>query len=183
MVARKFQQTSDSELISAVIASEAGAFEELANRHRPLMLRIARDHFGLGTDDAEDIVQDVFARLLAEDCRHLKAFHGECKLSTWLFNVTRNRCIDFKRRKRPDPMPNDDPANGTDVAGTAELRATIGRALEMLPSRPRLLLQLRYFQGLSYREIGQLLGVPPNTVGSGINRAKKRLREILGDRL
>ena len=180
MAARIFQQAPDSELIAAVVAGRAGAFDELAARHRPLMLRIAREHFRIRPDDAEDIVQDVFARLLGNDCEHLKAFHGECKLSTWLYNITRNRCIDLKRRKGADPMPADDPANGADVAGTAELRATVDRALAELPPRSRLLLRLRYFQQLSYQEIGDLLGVPANTVGSGINRAKKRLREILG---
>jgi RNA polymerase sigma-70 factor, ECF subfamily len=100
-------------------------------------------------------------------------------VSTWLYRVLSNVCIDELRRRRPPPDPA--PAHGGRDSGDVE-RVDLARALDAVPREARLLLALHYVNGLSYRELARVRGISVNTVKSQLARGKTILRRALGDR-
>ncbi len=146
---------------------------ELYRQHRRRALAIAR-RIVRDADDAEDVVQDVFARLFAQGAR----FDGKAACTTWLHRVLVNSSINSLRaRRRRDgleatPQAPEDPES---CAVGAERHALLLEAMELLSEQHRLVVTLRDLRGYSYPEIARLLGLPEGTVKSALNRGRTRL--------
>lgn len=169
------------------------AFAEIHRRHAPRSLRLA--HRVLGDADlAADVVQEAFLSVVRKGPR----FEERARFTSWLFRIVLNRAIDLRRRVRRGPLTGpgagdagDDPfaairAQGAGPAATARdaERAEIVRAaIARLSPKLMEIVVLRYPEGMSYEEIGELLDLPPGTVRSRLNRAHAALRELLGERL
>src|SRR3989449_8658050 len=125
--------------------------------------------------DAEDAVQRALMKAFAARA----AYSPRWAVSTWLYRVLSNVCIDELRRRRPPPDPA--PAHGGRDSGDVE-RVDLARALDAVPREARLLLALHYVNGLSYRELARIRGISVNTVKSQLARGKTILRRALGDR-
>jgi RNA polymerase sigma-70 factor (ECF subfamily) len=109
-------------------------------------------------------------------------FDGRAALSTWLYRIAVNEALLLGRRSAATRAAHDRAArqrtgNGQPAPG---LRLDIAHALERLSPEDQLVLLLRYDQNLDYRTIGEVLGIPGGTVASRLNRARERLRELLG---
>jgi len=121
--------------------------------------------------DAEDAVQ----RALLKAFEARESYAPRWALSTWLYRVLTNVCIDeLRRRRRVLPEP---PAPGR--AGTQVERADLARALAAVPREARVLLALHYVNGLSYRELAAIRGISVNTVKSQLARGKAILKHAL----
>jgi RNA polymerase sigma-70 factor (ECF subfamily) len=137
--------------------------------------------------DAEDVVQDACLRAL----KHFESFRGEAGTSAraWLLTIVRNTAYSSQRRKGPDGavLEFDEAQHSGAVADehpeAALLRSaaneSLRRALDSMAPEFREVIVLRELEGLSYKEISDVAGVPVGTVMSRLSRARKRLQEAL----
>lgn len=177
---------TDGEIIGRVCSGETRMFDELVRRYQDQVYAMAARFVGQPAD-AEDIAQEVFLKAF----RGLEAFKGDAKFSTWLYRITFNLCTDWLRRNRKPgratlsiDQGTQIPDAGNDVGESilaAEKRTEIRKALDALPERYRTVLTLLYDQELSYDQIGSILEVPTKTVETRLYRARRILRERLGD--
>ncbi len=155
-------------------------FEQVVLPHLDSAYNLARWLTGDG-HDAEDVVQEAYLRAL----RFFGGFRGG-DARPWLLAVVRHACYDWLQRNRPrQPLTVFDEELHTGAEGGAdpvelllreEDRAQLRRALGELPVEFREVLVLRELEGLSYREIGAVTGLPPGTVMSRLARARDKLR-------
>ena len=138
------------------------------------LYRFCRSMLGAG-DDAEDVVQDAFVKLL----QHLRAGGDRGNLRAWLFTVAANRCRDrLRRRLRWLPWSSETDQRPAPVSVDPIDVEPARRALRALPTRDRLLLSLRA-QGLSYADIARATGIRPTSVGRLLARAVDRWKRSL----
>ncbi len=162
------------------------AFDRIVERHSAEVAALANRLLGW-PGDVDDVVQEVFLAAFLG----LKRFRGECRLRTWLFAITVNECRTFRlRRHRRLPaaivagVEAADPGPGGDKAAMdQETSARVRRAVQGLPQKYREVTVLRYLQGLDTQEICELLGLTVNAMQVRLNRARKKLKEHLGDLL
>lgn len=160
------------------------AFEELLDQYEARVYRLALRYTG-STPDAEDLTQEIFLGIY----RNIGDFRGASRLSTWIYRVAVNHCLEHRRKKRLDTVPHneeidmpsvdwrDDPVQ---VATRQELATQVETALERLSPLHRDVILLHEMQGLTYQECAEALKVPVGTVKSRLSNAFVRLRELLG---
>ena len=175
---RDTPRTDDDALLLARFAvGDQGAARILTDRLLPGVLRHAWRILG-DEAEAEDVAQDAMLRLWrqAGDWRA-----GEARVSTWLYRVTRNLCID-RIRKRRSMAPIEGVAEPTDPAPSALERLVsseesrgLARAILALPERQRQALVLRHFEGISNPEISARLDCSVEAVESLLARARRQL--------
>ena len=143
--------------------------------------------------DAEEITQDVFV----EAYNKAHTFKGESQVSTWLYRITTNKCIDHirskKRKKRfalltqlfhdsGEPISDaSDFVHPGVVAENKEKAAVLYKAIEQLPETQKVAFLLSETGGLNYGEISEILGTSVSSIESLLFRARKNLRKILAD--
>lgn len=167
-----------------VLAAQAGlgdrqAFAEIVRRHTPAMSRYAYRMLG-DVHDSEDIVQEA----LLSAWRGLAAFRGESTVRTWLFRLVATKAFNSRRRTRPAPSDPDvlldraAPGPGpSDHAIDSHMLADLQVALGHLPARQRACWLLREVEGLSYREIAEVLATSVPAVRGQLERARTGLAE------
>ena len=131
-------------------------------------------------EDAEEATQDVFLRIH----RGLSGFEGRAALKTWIWRIVINVCASRVRKRQPfyqDAPLTEQPAASLSDDGLIanERRGIVVQAMSRLPVRERDVLQLFYFESLSYQEIADVLAVPIGTVGTAMHRGRERLRGLL----
>jgi RNA polymerase sigma-70 factor (ECF subfamily) len=163
---------------------------EIYQRHKDRIYSIALRYSG-DAAAAQDIAQDIFLKLFAS----IGNFRGESTFETWLFRLVVNCCFDYRRKtKRLAPL----------VEGVLDLMRAPGRsaleevmrqetngqvrmAVDTLPPEQRMVVVLRYTEGLSYDEIAEVMGCSAGTIASRLNRVHKvlerRLCRVIGNRL
>jgi RNA polymerase sigma-70 factor (ECF subfamily) len=167
-------------------SNELERFEALVVPHLSAAYTLAR--YLMRTDqDAEDIVQDAYLRAL----KHFAGFRGEARTSAraWLLAIVRNTAYSSRRRHRPEDGASEfdetlhSDAVAADHPEAALLRRTaqdsVRHALDRLAPEFREVIVLRELEGLSYKEISDVAGVPVGTVMSRLSRARSRLQEAL----
>jgi RNA polymerase sigma-70 factor (ECF subfamily) len=169
---------TDRELMAGVARREAAAFSLLVNRYSGRLLAVAHRLLG-SRADAEDAVQ----RALLQSYTSASSYKSAWAVSTWLYRILTNVCVDELRRRATraaydgsqaafdSPRPR---GPGRDV--------DLHRALERVPREARVLLALRYADGLSYGELARIRGISVNTVKSQLARGKALLRAELEKR-
>ncbi|MFZ0040165.1 MAG: sigma-70 family RNA polymerase sigma factor [Solirubrobacteraceae bacterium] len=188
--ARIAPELPEDVLVAAARQGEDQAFEELYARYRQrifaFILSRVRDH-----GRAEDIAQDVFISAL----RRLRASDQQISFKPWIYEIAKNACIDeFRRgsRSREIPLETDE-----EVTGRRPMISIVPTPSDAVENRQRLddlrgafgglseshhqLLVLREFEGLSYDEIGERLGMTRQMVESGLFRARRKLTEEYDD--
>lgn len=180
----------DLEAVRRVQAGDTEAFELLVEKYKRKAFRLAyqvlRDQ-----EEALDAAQEAFVKAF----RALPKFKGDSAFYTWLFRITMNLALDRKRQRtsRARSMGAEDvppeewerTAVSTDpdpeiLATGAERRERIRKALDSLSEPHRAIIILSDIEGLQYREIAEVLGIPMGTVMSRLHHARKRLRQALG---
>ncbi len=165
-------------LLRASLQGETAAWGEVVSRYKDAVLGLCLG-FLRNRADAEDIAHDAFIR--AYD--NLRRYNLEKRFSTWIFTIAANLCRNRLRYRRNHPVfePEFDQAGGIDPAGVIarEDRACrVQQALNRLPYAYRAPLVLRFYNDLSYREIGGILSIPEGTVKTRIHRGKAMLKEL-----
>jgi RNA polymerase sigma-70 factor, ECF subfamily len=167
---------SDAELLVAHVAGDRYAFEELFHRHHRQLYRLAQIS-SRTPEDAADALQD--AMLSAH--RSAPRFRHDASVSSWLYRIVVNACLDRLRRNKShlmtaledDACPIGDPTPRVDTALVVE------RALMRLPVEQRAAVVAVDMQGFSVAETARLLGVAEGTVKSRCSRARAKLAETL----
>ncbi len=130
-------------------------------------------------DDAFDLTQQTYVQAFRNLCR----FDGRSALSTWLYRIAVNQALRFRHRaaqiqRRTETSPSNEDGPSTERAPDGT-RLDVEEALAVLDPQERLVLLLRYQEGLSYRAIAEVAGCAEGTVGSRLHRARKTLRHLL----
>jgi len=140
-------------------------------------------------EEAEDLLQDVFVKAY----KNLNSYDTDRKFSSWIYRIAHNESVNYIKRKSlkrfisfetitttKDKLDSSSIEEGADKAWLRkEISQEVSDAINKLPFKYKQVLTLRYYSDQSYEEIGEILGRPVNTVGTLINRAKKKLAEEL----
>jgi RNA polymerase sigma-70 factor (ECF subfamily) len=174
-------------LVRKAQGGNQAAFLQLVHAHDQSVLRLAFRITG-SQSDAQDIYQEAFLKVHEK----LGGFRFECTVSTWIYRIVTNVCLDHLRRNRSrgedsaielnvDNLLNQvsDDRRGNNPEQQLlrrELRARIARALQRLTPRERLVFELKHFQGLKLRTVGEILNCSEPAIKTGFFRATKKLR-------
>ena len=182
---------SETFSLEALRAGGRAEFARLVDAYYPLIYRLAFRMLG-NAQDAEDILQETFVKAF----RHLAGFDGRSSLSTWLYRIATNEALMFLRRRRPDTVSIDEPAEGEqgeqepmqivdwcclpeEEIMSSEGRAYLDKAIAKLSAALRVVFVLRDIQGLSTQETAQVLNLSEEAVKTRLSRARLQLRESL----
>jgi RNA polymerase sigma-70 factor (ECF subfamily) len=170
---------TDESLMSAVGRGDLGAFEHLVLRHQTAAWNAAYRFVG-DEAEAEDIAQEGFLRILGAAPR----YKPTAKFRTYLYRVIVRLCMDHAQRKRPiyvQELPDaiDARPSPYDVLTMVERRNQVRQALQALPASQRIVVILRFYEGLAYSEIAACL----ETTTKAVERLLARARESLEERL
>jgi RNA polymerase sigma-70 factor, ECF subfamily len=194
--ARAQQRSEDDELIREAQRGQRTAFDALVRRYDQSVLRLALHMLG-NEQDAQDVHQEAFIKAY----RHLGNFRFECSFYTWLYRIVTNLCLDQMRRRK---SRREDPATVLDASGDEmDLMANVtddramanpGRelerkvmsqriqeALDKLTPRERTVFELKHYQGLKLRTIGEMLSTTEETAKNTLFRATRKLRANLAE--
>ncbi len=184
--------TGEKVLLARAKKGEIAAFESLMTAYENRVYTLALRSTG-SEQDAADITQEVFLRAW----KNLDSFRGDSSLSTWLYRVTSNICVDFARKRAAEggiASIDDAESPAASIADPSraiqpeqavenqELREELQYALAQLSDEHRKVVLLRDVAGLSYTEIARTLGLEDGTVKSRLARARNFLRKILLER-
>lgn len=175
------EPANERELVERCRRGDEGAFQELVDRYKDLVFaliaRTVQDR-----SRAEDLAQDVFLRVH----RGLPYFRGEARLSTWIYRIVANVCLQDHARVPAAVSLDDDAArpkvnaSATDRQfGDLELRDRLEKAIARLPANYRLLVAAHYLNGIQYEDLADALQLPLGTVKTQLYRAKQQLRRLL----
>jgi len=150
------------------------AFDRIVEQHSAEVAALANRLLGW-PGDVDDIVQEVFLAAFLG----LRKFRGECRLRTWLFTITINKCRSFRHRRLlhlrafpQSPASSQSPMNAEDFD-------RVRRAVAALPAKYREPVVLTYLEGLEADEISRMLGISKNALHVRLSRARERLRSEL----
>ena len=188
----------DRTLIERAQTGDRAAFELLVQRYDRQVLRLALNVLG-SAEDARDVYQEAFLKIY----RNLHRFRFECAFYTWIYRIVTNVCLDHLRRRRSHPEEQPpvlrsvsseerrdgdffDRQEGSGAHSDPErqvLGHEIGRkveaALQALSPRERMVFEMRHYQGMKLRAIGEALGTTEETVKNSLFRATHKLRTQL----
>lgn len=172
------------------------AFDRLYREHVDRMFRLAQRLCG-HADDARDLVQETFLNAY----RRFNQFRGDAQVSTWLYTIASRACLRMRRRRKGAParelsldefIPTPDgelrlqiPIQGLtpeEALEKKELKRALNSAIQRLPPKYRLVLVLRDMEGLSAKEVGQVMGLNERAVKSRLHRARLFVRKELSAR-
>lgn len=185
----------EAALIRAAQQGQADAFERLVRNYDQAVLRLA---FNLlrSEEDARDVYQETFLRVY----KNLASFRFDCSFRTWLYRIVSNLCLDQLRKRKvrkeesptravgdsefdrfssvPEERASVDPQR---QLMSSELGGRIQKALTGLSPRERLVFELRHYQGMRLRSIGDALGTTEEAAKNCLFRATQKMRAALGD--
>ena len=175
------EAVNERELVERCRSGDERAFQDLVDRYKDLVFAlIARTVHDRSR--AEDLAQEVFLRIH----RGLPYFRGEARLSTWIYRIVANVCVQEHARP-PGPISLDDdrakphmtPAASDRRFSDLELRDRLEKAITRLPANYRLLIAAHYLKDVQYEDLADALQLPLGTVKTQLHRAKQQLRRLL----
>lgn len=185
----------ESALIRAAQSGDQSAFEALVETYDQGVLRLAGNLLR-SEQDAFDIYQETFLRVY----KNLHSFRFDCSFRTWLYRIVTNLCLDHLRKRKvrkeepsavatsdgeldrmavvAEENPHRDPQRNL---LSQELRGRIEKVLSDLTPRERMVFEMRHYQGMRLRAIGETLGTTEEAAKNCLFRATQKMRSALGD--
>ena len=194
MAGQSLGRIDDTVLVREAQRGNRAAFEELVRHYDQAVLRLAMHLTGSDTE-AQDIYQDAFLKAY----KNVGNFRFECSFYTWIYRIVTNLCLDLLRKRqvrKEDSGVTTDSEGGTydlldqvadQRSGASperdlmrrELAANIARALQKLTPRERMVFELKHYQGLKLRTIGEILNTTEETAKNTLFRGTQKLRAAL----
>jgi RNA polymerase sigma-70 factor (ECF subfamily) len=188
-------RTDEFALIRAAQSGDQGAFEQLVRAYDQNVLRLATNLLR-SQEDASDVYQEAFLRVY----RNLHTFRFDCSFHTWLYRIVTNLCLDHLRKRkvrREEPSvisTSEGTLNRLDTVAedradgnpqrrvlSEQLRTRIQTMMEDLTPRERMVFEMRHYQGMRLRAIGDALGTTEEAAKNCLFRATQKMRAALGD--
>ncbi len=185
----------EPDLIRAAQQGDQRAFEQLVRLHDQNVLRLALNMLR-SPEDARDIYQEAFLRVY----KNLHSFRFDCSFHTWLYRIVTNLCLDALRKRKvrreettvvetsEGPLDRMDSFEEARVDGdperqflSRELEKKIQESLGELTPRERVVFEMRHYQGLRLKMIGEVLGTSEEAAKNCLFRATQKMRNALGD--
>jgi len=180
--------TDDQIIINQILEGNTQGFSILVDRYKDLVFTLALRMLKQ-REEAEEVSQDVFIKVF----RSLTKFKGDSKLSTWIYKIAYNSCLDaLKKTKRKYQEISIDKFEGYEIESIdnafemlvkEEREETIKWCIQQLSGEDSSILTLFYFEELSLDEISKIIGLKPNNVKVKLHRARKRLAIIMKEKL
>lgn len=173
----------DAPMLARVAAGDARAFDSIVVKYRPLLVSLVR-RYVKNADDAEDVAQ----RALLRAYEKLATFRGEATFRSWLCRIAIHLALNHVRDQvRVEAIDVDDIASFTLALDTrklvaAELWRKVSARLDELPPKQRLVVELRFFHDLSFKEIAVLADCSEDSAKVNFQHGVKRLRDVLATR-
>lgn len=171
---------SDETLMQATADGDLAAFEQLVVRHQQSVWRTAYRMLGC-QDEAEDVAQQAFLRILEARER----YRPQATFRTYLYRIVVRLCLDHLRKNRPalaeHLLPVDDRTSAQQQMADKEQARAVQQAVAGLPAKQRSAVVLRYYEGLSGREIAAAMDTTHKAIERRLARARETLRKRLGD--
>ena len=179
-------EETDEQVAARVQAGNAEAFGILIERFEAKLMRYARK-FLQNTDDAQDVVQDVFIKAY----ENLQSFDVSRRFSPWIYRIAHNEFVnELKKKQSRNTIFTIDfdtlfpHLRATDTADSAtlerDMRETLEKYLSVLEPKYREPLILYYLENMDYREIADIMHIPVSTVGVRLARGKTMLKKLSG---
>ncbi len=174
-------RAEDIELVARCRKGDLSAFETVYRRHSSPLFNLAYRMVG-NASDAEDLLQEIF--LVAYN--KLSTYQGQAALSTWLYRVATNRCLDYLRSRSNrnqsktdslDEKPARLPAPPSELTAA---RLDLERCIAQLPDSYRAAFLLYDVEGFDHREVAEMLGIAEGTSKSLVHKARHKIRDYLG---
>ena len=180
---------TDNELIINANNGDVMALEELIYRYDKMVLRLAMKYTG-DSDDAKDIYQEVFIRVY----KNLSRFQFKSEFSTWLFRITSNVCISFKRKYNKQnhlslndednsgyisTIPDDNVLSPENLFVNSEHGVKINEALNNLSPNQKMSFLLKHYEGYKIREIAEMMNCKEGTIKKYLFEAVRKLKAQL----
>ncbi len=192
-------ELDERSLVAEAQAGSRAAFEELVRRYDRDVLRLALNLLRR-PEDTRDVYQEAFLKVY----KNLHRFRFECSFYTWLYRIVTNVCLDHLRRRQARPEDQaPEPVSDRHEDGIAdfferqreiraaqdperrllgkEIQARLAAAMQQLSPRERIVFEMKHYQGLKLRAIGDALGTTEGTVKNSLFRATRKLRSELGE--
>lgn len=195
MGAKAHLAVDEAALIRAAQAGDQYAFEKLVQSYDQGVLRLALNLLR-SAEDASDVYQEAFLRVY----KNLHTFRFDCSFHTWLYRIVTNLCLDQLRKRK---VRKEEPTTITTADGVVDrmeilaeeraegdpqrnlfsrqLNAKIRTALEELTPRERMVFEMRHYQGMRLRAIGEVLGTTEEAAKNCLFRATQKMRAALGE--
>lgn len=181
----------DEKRVKAAQAGDRDAFDSLVESYKDIVYAVAY-RFARDPDLALDLAQESFIRAY----RGIKSFKGRSRFSTWLYRIATNTCIDYTRRRArsvdsqvvpeevaeyagSEPITSRRRDGPSDYVLSGELGEQIQAAIDALPEYHKAVFVLYEIEGMSYKDIAEIVGCSIGTVMSRLHYARKKLKAIL----
>jgi len=171
------------ELIERCRAGDRQAHYKLYSLYSKAMYNVGYRITG-NEEDAEDVLQESFISAF----QNLDRYRGDATFGSWLKRIVVNKAINLLKKKHPEPLPDDE---HFDVAAPEDEEVylpnltidRVRRAIDSLPDGYRSVLSLYLLEGYDHQEIAEIMGITESTSKSQLNRSKKKLKELLTEKL
>lgn len=169
------------ELIQALMQpyTRKRAFEQVVNDYSPQIYSLIRKMV-LDHDDADDIIQEVYIKAWIG----LDTFRGDSKISTWLYRIAYNECLQFLQRKKKIVSLDSEECSivhqlmSDDYFDGDETEAQLQEAIQSLPEKQRFVFNLKYYQELKYEEISEICGTTVGALKTSYHLAVKKIEDF-----
>ncbi len=180
----------DSKLIQRCLSHQPGAWNDFVDRYLNLIYRVIHHTahhraVTLRPEDVEDLASEVLLQVVANNYAALRHFQGRSSLATYLTVICRRACIHLMARKfGTAAIFKSIPAGSVPESGEysedgSDSLEQVHDLLSQLPKRAREVVRLYYLEGRSYEDISAQMGIPVNSIGPLLSRARQRLRSKL----